>query len=339
MAHTTQLEERIVSLLQRPTHRKAGLAALATTALLVGALVPVLAAVSPTEPPRDTSGSELAEVVAEIRDAERRLEPYLERLEAIEVDIEPDRIAEIEAHIDRAAMADIERRMEPYLERIEEIVAEMEPVHEQIEAMTEHLGEIQLHIDDGTIEDVGRQISEQVEQHMAGLEDLHIELEPLLGELDVVHEAMAELELEMDDLHLALEVPDEAIAALHDSLAPMHEALAAVERDMAPIEREMEGLGERLEEVLRTEVEQVLRDHVGPVVEAEAPLGEAAARVIAEASIRVDDDAVEVDASLGETRRALTDLLASYRRGSPERFDDAVAAAANALAPLRLTID
>ncbi len=71
---------------------------------------------------------------------------------------------------------------------------------------------------------------------------------------------------------------------------------------MEPIHEEMERLGARLEEVLRDDVEHVSRNHLESVVGPAAPFDEAAARIMAEANIHVQDEVVEIDASRNETR-------------------------------------
>ena len=340
MAKKNQLEERIMTMLSRSTHRKTRLIVLIPAALLVGAMVPALAAVYPTEAVPSTSGGQLKEIMDEMQVAEERLEPFLAKIEEIEIDIEPqlEMIDEIDIDIDHEAIAEIERQMEPYIERITEISADMAPVREQIEAMSEKIAEVRLHIEDGTIEDIERQIHEQVEKQMAAMGDLHLEMEPLLEELEAVHEEMEHLHLEMEQVHLEAEPSREALEKIHEALEPMQEHIEAVHLEMEPIHEEMERLGARLEEVLRDDVEHVLRNHLESVVGPAAPFDEAAARIMAEANIHVQDEVVEIDASRNETRQVLGDLFTKYRVGTQDSFEEAVEAASRAVSPLKIAV-
>ncbi len=341
MAKRNQLEERIMTMLSRSTHRKTRLAVLLPTAFLVAAMVPALAAVYPTEATPSSSGKELKEIMDQMQATEARLEPFLERIEAFKINIEPqlEMIDEINIEINEEAIAEIELRMEPYLERISEISIEMAPLREQIEAMSEQIAEVRLHIEDGTLEEIEQQVHEQVEKHMESMEDLHIEFEPFLAELEVVHEEMEHLHLEMEQVHVIAEPSREALERIHESLEPLHEQVEGIHLEMEPIHEEMERLGARIEEILRGDVEQVLRNHLESTVAPMAPFEEAAARVMAEAHSHVDDDLVEIDANRKETRLVLSDLFTSHRIGTEGTFEDAVDAASRALSPLKIVVE
>jgi hypothetical protein len=101
----------------------------------------------------------------------------------------------------------------------------------------------------------------------------------------------------------------------------------------------MERLGERLEEALRGDVAALLREHLGSVTTFNAPIDEAAARIVEDAHVHVHDEVVELDASRREVREILSDLLSSYRVGTEDGFDAAVAAAADALSPMTISVE
>ena len=155
MARRSHLEERIMTMLRRPHHRKAKLMVLLPAAALVGAMVPALAAVHPGDSPPRQASPELEQIITEMEEVEARLEPHLEEIEAaIEVELEPslEKIEEIEVEIDHQAFAEIEEKMRPHLERIEEIEIDMEPMLAQIEVLERELENIQIHVEDGTLE-------------------------------------------------------------------------------------------------------------------------------------------------------------------------------------------
>jgi hypothetical protein len=131
----------------------------------------------------------------------------------------------------------------------------------------------------------------------------------------------------------------EEIERLHREMEPIHERIEEMHLEMEPIHEELGQLGDRLEDALRGEVAAVLREHLGSVTGPNAPFTEAAARILEDADVHVDDGTVRVEASRSEARRILTDLLAPLRVGAQSSFDAAVDEAAAALSPLVLQAD
>jgi hypothetical protein len=126
---------------------------------------------------------------------------------------------------------------------------------------------------------------------------------------------------------------------MHLEMGPFHEQMELIHRDMEPIHEELQRMEERLDEAARVDVAAFLRDHLGAVTGPGAPFNEAAARILEEAGMRVSDDSVEIRASRDEARQILSDLLGPHRVGGQEAFDEAVAAAADALSPLVIRVD
>jgi beta-lactamase regulating signal transducer with metallopeptidase domain/predicted nucleic acid-binding Zn-ribbon protein len=311
MASASHLEERIMSILGTTAPRRLGRRVLAPAAILVAALVPALAAVSPTagpvspeaptQPqspaaaPAPPQAPDIAEILAEIERVEERMQPQLAEIEAIEVEMAPalERISSIE--IDDETMAAIEAELQPYLERLESIEIDMTPIEAEMEAIEERLEELELHIDDGTLEEIERQIHEQ--------------LEPLQEELE----------------------------RLHESMAPQLEQMEAIHEKLEPLHGEMERLGQRLEAAITAHVAAVLRDHLGSVTDPRAPLQQVAGQLLDDASIIVDDSVVRVSMSEKEAVEILSSRLDPHRTGSQDAFDAAVAAAAAAVSDLEIT--
>jgi beta-lactamase regulating signal transducer with metallopeptidase domain/predicted nucleic acid-binding Zn-ribbon protein len=342
MARRSHLEERIMTMLRRPHHRKTKLMVLLPAAALVGAMVPALAAVHPGDSPPRQASPELEQIIAEMEEVEARLEPHLEEIEAaIEVELEPtlEKIEAIEVEIDHQAFAEIEEKMRPHLKRIEEIEIDMEPMLAQIEAFAGDIENIRIHVEDGTLAEVQRQIQEQIEAHMAKIEEIHIDMEPLHEQIEAIHEQLEPMHEQIEAIHIDMEPMHEEIERLHLEMEPIHERIEEMHLDMEPIHEELGRLGERLEDALRGEVATVLREHLGAVTGPNAPFTEAAARILEDADVHVEDDSVRVEASRSEARRILTDLLAPLRVGAQSSFDAAIDDAAVAVSPLVLQVD
>jgi len=341
MARRTHLEERIMTILKRTTHRRVGLAVLIPAAIMMAAMVPALAAVYPGQSEPRPASPELKQIMTEMQEIEAKFEPNLAMIEDIEFKTQSklEALEEIEVSIDTSAMEDLEHKMQPYLERLEEIEINMEPFHEQMEALEEEFRSVELHIDDGTLEEIERQIHEQMEEHMADLEKIHIEMEPFMEQMEAIHIEMQEFHVQMEDLHIDMEPFHEQMADIHIDIEPFHEEMERIHIQMEPFHEEMELLGERMEKALQGEVIAVLQAELGPVIAPGTPLDEAAKVIAEDAHINIDDETLEFRASRGRTRDVLTDLLSDHRIGTQKAFDEAIDSAAAALSPLVIVTD
>jgi len=341
MARKTHLEERIMTILKKTTHRRVRLAVLLPAAILVAAMVPAIAAVSLSDAPARPASPELREIIDEMNQIEVRLEPHIERIEALEIELDPkiEMIEDITIEIDHEAIEEIEARMQPFIERMEEIEIDMEPFEVQMEEFEAQMESFEIHVDDGTLEEVQRQIHEQLEEQMKAIEEIHIDMAPFHEQMEAIHAEMEPLYRELEAIHIDMEPIHEQLESLHIDMEPIHEQMEAVHREMEPFHEEMERLGDRLERAISGEVEAVLREHLGAVTAPGAPIDEAAARIADDAHMHVDDNRVRVDASAREVREILSDLLGPHRVGASDAFDAAVDAAAEALSPLEIMID
>jgi beta-lactamase regulating signal transducer with metallopeptidase domain len=341
IARRTHLEERIMTILNRTKHRRAGLVVLLPAAILMAALVPALASVVPSDPPPRPADAELKQILTEMEEAEARIEPHLAKIESIEIEMEPhlEMLEEIEITIDHSRLEEIEKQMEPFLEKLEEIEIDMEPFHAQMEAMEEQLQNLEIHIEDGTLDEVQRQIHEQIEAHMELIEDIHVDMEPFLEQIEAIHVAMEDLHVEMADIHIDLEPFHFQMEQFQIEMEPFHEKMEQFHREMQPFHEEMELLGNRLEKALEDEIAAYLRTELGAVTSPEADFHDAAARIVEDADINVDDGVVRVSASRGNTRDILTDLYGPQRIGLQEAFDEAVERAVDGMSPLRIQAD
>lgn len=341
MARRSDLEERIMRLLNRTDHRRVGLAVILPAALFTAALVPAIAAVQPTEPGPRQASPELKAALADLEKVEERMEPHIERITRREVELHPliERIEAIEIDIDEEAIARIEAEMAPILARIESIELDMAPMHEQLEAMRESFDTMELHIEDGTLEEIQKQIHEQMKAHQAQFESIHIDMEPLHDQLGDLHAQLEPFHEQMEALHLEAMASHEDMARIQQEMEPFHEEMARIHEEMAPFHEEMERMGERIEAALAHDVADVLRSHLGPVTGPGAPFDEAAARIIDDGNLHVNDDTVELHASRRETREILRDLFGSLRVGTQDAFDQALEAAVSDVSNLELGVD
>jgi beta-lactamase regulating signal transducer with metallopeptidase domain/soluble cytochrome b562 len=341
MARRTHLEERIMSILDRSNHRRVGLAVLIPAIVLMAAMVPALAAVYPGDSPPRPARTELKKILQEMEEAEAKIEPQLAEIEAIEVDMEPylEGLEDIEISIDETRMREIEKQMEPYLAKIEAIEIDMEPFQAQMEEFEKEMENIELHIEDGTLEEVQKQIQDQIEAHMQVIESIHVDMEPFLAQIEEIQNEMEGLYGQMAEIHVHMEPIHEQMEKIHIEMAPLNEHIEELHRAMEPFHEEMERLGERFDHALQVEVLSYLRDELGAVTAPGADYEEAAARIVDDARIRVDDGLVRLDASRSEVREILTDLFAPHRIGTQGAFDAAIDRAATGLSPMTIKAD
>jgi predicted nucleic acid-binding Zn-ribbon protein len=341
MARRTHLEERIMTILKRSTHRRVGMAVLIPAAIMMAAMVPALAAVYPGHSEPRPASPELKQIMTEMQEIEAEIEPHLAMIKEIEIKMEPNLAAleEIEVSFDTTAIEELEVRMQPYLERLEAIEIDMEPYHEQMEALEEQLRSIEFHIEDGTIDEVERQLHAQMKIHMEGLDELHLEMEPLMEQMEAIHLEMKDLHVQMEDIHIDMEPIHEQMAKIEIDMEPFHEEMERIQEQMEPFHEEMELLGDRMEKAIRGEVIAVLQAELGSVIAPGTPLDEAAALIAEDASININDNTLKFRASRGRTRDVLTDLLSDHRVGTQKAFDEAIDSAVAALSPLVIVAD
>jgi chromosome segregation ATPase len=299
---------------------------LVPAAILMAAMVPAIAAVYPGDPPPRPASSDLKAIIIEMQNVEERLEPHLERIEDIEIDIAPS------IEINEEAITEIEVKMRPYLDRIADMEIDMEPFTEKIALLEDQIEDLVLHVQDGTLEEVQRQIHEQLAEHMEKIEAIHIDMEPFHAQMEELHAEIEPLHEELEKLHVDMEPFHLEMERFHDRMEDLH-------HEMEPLHEELELLEDRLESALAADVAAELRDHLGAVTTFAAPFDEAAARIVDGASVRVHDEVVRIRASRREVRQILNDLMKPHRVGLEEAFDAAVDNAADALSPLEIAID
>jgi beta-lactamase regulating signal transducer with metallopeptidase domain/predicted nucleic acid-binding Zn-ribbon protein len=222
MARRSQMEGRLMSILEGSRRLRGGRKLAILALLLIAGLVPALAAIEPWVEERESPGltpgqlsggpiasadtEGLARVLGELEELERRMEPFEAELESLELEMEP---IELE-------MENIEVEMEPIEVDLEGFEAELEPFEEMLEAV-----EVDMH------------------PHEARLEAIEVELEPFEARLEA-------LEAEMEPFAEHLE-------AIEAEMAPFEQSLEAIEIEMAPLERELEELSGQMEQLVGDE--------------------------------------------------------------------------------------
>lgn len=285
------------------------------------------------EPPSRPAEPELVRAVEELHELERQLVPHTRAIEeAVRAGLE-DRLHEIEEiriEIDEQKMAEIEARMEDELAKLEVVHELAEPLAREMETLAHSMAELRLE-DLADAEGLAEAQRERLQELEVEMESLHVEMEDLHLALEPLHDELA-------DLHVAIEPHREEIERLQADLEPLHEQLERLHEQLEPIEGELHRASERVHRAVEREVETALRETMGPVVDAGAPLDEAAVRVVSESRIQVDDGVLRMQARSGEVRVILDDLLRPHRRGNEDEFDAALAWAVAELSDLTRTL-
>lgn len=341
LARPSRLEERIMTLLDRRTHRRAGLAAVAPVLLVVALVVPALAAVqarpAADDPASDRVASpELKEAVRDLESAEERLQPELENLEtelapalqAVEEAIDVEDLAEIEE-----IARQIELEMAPHLERIERIHVDMAPIEaamaEVRAAIEEEMADIDL-----------RELEHRIQAHAAGLHDLEAQLRPHIEQIQAMAERIRPSEEEIRRLQERVErLHEERLAGLEERTRTIEKRAREIERRMEPLTAEMKRLAEVVETELRAEVAAVVRRHLEPVTGPGAPFTDTAAELLDDAQVRVEEGWVTVNISTHRAEGLIDALLGEHRTSGPEAFRAAASGAAEELEDLVLSLE
>jgi len=349
MARRCHLEERVMSILSHRSHRRVGLGLILSAVVVTAALVPAIAAVTPTEPQPRTASPELASVVAEIEATEQSFEPELERIREIEREMRPSikALEDIEVEIDHEAIARIQAEMQPILEQIQAVEIDMAPVQVELEAIAERMREVKLHIEDGTLDEVQAQIHEQLQAVTRDLESIHLDMEPyakqlqeLHKQLEPMHSKIAQLtEVQAAKIREQVERSREITEREREKISRLEAEMERAHRNLEPVHERMERLHDRLEAAVRNDVAVVLRSHLGSVTSPAAPFDEAAARLLDHANTHLGNGLIEVDISRREAQEILTGLLLPVRIGTQEGFDAALETAVNEVCHLVIRAD
>jgi len=216
---------------------------------------------------------------------------------------------------------------------------DMEPMHEQLEAMQESLESVRLHIEDGTLEEIQEQIHAQMEAHQAEFESVHIDMEPIQQQIEELHTRLEPLQRQIEQIHLEAVPSQEEMERMQAEIEPFQKEMERLQEEMEPFQEEMGRLGERIQAAIAGDVAAVLRQHLAPVTGPDAPFTEAAARIIDEGNIHIDNEIVELHVSRREVREILSDLFNPTRIGTQNAFDEALDAAVDEISDLELRTD
>jgi len=328
-ARRPRLEDRIMSILEPDAGpRRSAVTGLCAAALTL-LLVPVIAAVQPRA---GTAGPELSDALRELRDVERRLGPYTDRLAGVEGEMRPHfaGLESIDLAIDHAALERIQAEMAPLQRRLEAIASEMEPIQRRMGEVGESLREVE----------VGRlsELEAVMEPHLAELEELQEQLEPFLERIEEIHVEMEPLHAELEEIHRMAEPIRIEVDAIQARIEPMTRRLEEVQDEMAPVLAEVERAADRVQAAVVAEIEQAVRGHLGAVSSPGAPFREAAERIVDRGRVEVDGDELRLDADRDDVHDLLRDLFAAHRTGARDVFDAALEAAADALSRYRVSV-
>ena len=341
MARTTHLEERIMTILKKTTHRRVGMAVIIPAAILMAAMVPALASVYPGDPAPRQASSELKEILAEMEAAEERIEPQLARIEDFEIQMEPQiaMLENIEVEIDDEKIAEIEERMQPYLDRLEDIEIDMRPFEEKLEALQEQLENMDLHIEDGKLEDIDARSTSRWQSTWLRSNRSTSTWSPSSSRwksfMRRCRSSTSRWPTSTSTWNRSTPRSKRSTSTWSRSTSRWSSSTSS----SSPSTKEMELLGDRLEHAIQGEVVSYLRSELGAVTSPGAPFDEAAARIVDDSHINVHDDTLKIKGDQDEIREILTDLLLPHRIGTQETFDQAIDNAATGLSPMVIQVD
>ena len=326
-----------------------------------------------------TADPEIRRIVGEMRELERQIEAEAAGIHEAEKVMRPhlDEIEARASKLGEQRAAEAEARLEPYLERIQAIEAEMEPIHAEIEALQGSFENVRVDAEVDTaplareLEKLSRELTargervpadevmdrihevmesvherinasmREMQPQLEQLETLHQRLEPFHERMELIHREMEPVLADMERIHAEMEPELAGLDELHASLEPMQERIEEIQRSLEPLTERMEVLGDQLRDALRGQVRSILERELGAVAAPGAPYDEAADRLLERANVHLDDDTIELRISRREARRVLDDLIAPQRRSgvSDDEMNVAIDTAVANLRRLEISID
>ena len=335
--------------------------------------------VTPAAATAVTPDPEIRRIVGEMRELERQIESEAAGIHEVEEAMRPhlEEIEARASKLGEQRAAEVEARLEPYLERIQGVEAEMEPIHAEIadlQISLEHV-RVDAEVDTGPlaeelgklsreltargervpadevmdrIQEVMKSVHERIASSMRDmqpqleqLETMHQRLEPFHERMEQIHKEMEPVLADMERIQAEMEPDLAGLDELHASLEPMQERIEKIQRSIEPLTKQMDVLGDQLRDALRGQVRSILERDLGAVAAPDAPFDEAADRLLERANIHLEDDALKLRISHREARRVLEDLVAPRRRAGASESDmnAAIDTAAASLRSLEVRVD
>lgn len=308
MARRSQMEGRLMSILEEPKRRTSRVLIL-TAALLMSGLVPTLATMriwsaqeTTAEPGGDAPAVERVEAaLAELQRIESELEPLEEELDAAERRMQPlereMEVIEREMEPVEAGLENFERELEPFEERMESFEATFEPHESELEEVERAMEPFEERLE--ALDDEMEPFERRMEELEATLEPLHDELERLHDGMEPIYERMAAAaerydsaedgpsEAEMAELDARLAALDAESARLEELMGPLHRQMEDLLSEMEPLHDQMARIHEEMQpffermavahEAMRPSYEEMARLHeeMAPVYERMSEVHEA----------------------------------------------------------------
>jgi beta-lactamase regulating signal transducer with metallopeptidase domain/uncharacterized coiled-coil DUF342 family protein len=362
MVRRLTLEKRIMTILKPESYKRAGMALVLPIALIMAGLVPALAAMHPWAEPavptdigiqRQAQNQALKEILVEMKEVEKRMEPHLEQIEKIEENMQPVleelEAAELEMEPELAEIEEFEEELEPYLKELEKVELEMEQYLEQMEDIELEMAPLLERIELLDIdEDISlRQLTEELSalheqmapfhEHMGEIHEL---MEPFHEQMQAIHEQMAPIHERMEHVHIDMEPFHEQMEVFHERMEPFHEEMEKIHELMEPFHEEMEALHERFQEELAVELALIIEQELGSATRSGAPFNNTAHEIVDSVSmINLEDDYCRIHCSKSKVTKILNRHLRSYLGGASEQeFDAAVSRVAGTIADLEISL-
>ena len=239
MAHRSQLEGRLMSILDHSEPRRRGVVLLPTATLMAGALLCCASFRiwdAPDHDPQETHGPSHAETHTGLHRVHSWLVDKLHgrHREAHEVHRklheaphrEPHEAPHREAHAAPRHDVHVERHAQGH---------DREDHRRQVH--NEHLKKLHEHL---------RKLHEPMDSHHVEMEHLHRKMEPIHEHLQELHERMAPFHQEMEKVHERMAPFHERMDEIHQRMAPFHRKMEKLHERMAPFHEEMEEVHQRM---------------------------------------------------------------------------------------------
>ena len=284
MARRSQMEGRLMSILEGGKRLPGGRGLTVVALVLIAGLVPALAAIEPwaeeqEDPtpvvagpagPAAGAGTEgAARVLGELAELERVMQPLEAELAGLEAGMEPieAELAGLELAMAPVAveLEQVAAELEPFEQTIAAVEAEMEPLQARLQAIETDLAPFQQRLEEIELQmrpfDERREaVAEELEPFEVRLEAIEVELEPLELELERLSEQMEEqaragarggeqlarLAAQMAETQRRMEPLHERMRATHEEMAPILERLSAAHREMGPLNQRTAAVNEEM---------------------------------------------------------------------------------------------
>ena len=249
LTRRTEVEERIMHVLDTKSWRHSAALFGLPVIVIIGSLVPAIAAIRPAPEAPPAATAPLAVVASPLP---APVAPGDEPRPAIAPQPAPDRAPSPPPAPEQAAdpeLSQLIRDVERLEAQIEQSVGEIDDtVRRRIEEKVREMESVRLEVDERRLEEV----EARIEAELAGIENIEVDLEPVRLEMEEVAHAIEaiELESEMDaeEMRQAIEPHLERLQELRLQIEPVHVRMERLQEVLEPLQVEMQSAQQAVQE-------------------------------------------------------------------------------------------